>query len=297
LVRAADIWIDNYPPRVAKRLGLTPNELLRLNPELVALTITGYSGERVDEPGYDIMIQAESGLMGITGPAAGAPHKTGVAIVDVLTGLMAANGVLAALFRRERRGKGARLAISLHQTALYSLVNVATNYLVSGEPSARWGNAHANIVPYQDFQLADRSVIIGVGNDRQFHRLCKLLHIQDPALTELDNRGRVQQRDRVLDAIRQKLSGQKADPLLKRLREAQIPAAPILRPDEALARVPTWNAQSLLAVEHPTVGTVKLVANPLTGAGIREQHQAPPQLDEGGRELAECWLKNPMWRG
>ena len=129
LVEVADVVIDNFPPAVRARLGLMPEHLKVFNQRLITLSITGYRGRRAETPGYDVMIQAESGLMGITGPPEGEPYKVGVALVDVLTGMLAANGILAGLFRRERTGQGANLAISLFQTALLSLINVATGFL------------------------------------------------------------------------------------------------------------------------------------------------------------------------
>lgn len=290
LVERADVVIDNFTPRVRRRFALEPERLHERKPDLITLGISGYRGARAEEAGYDIMIQAESGLMGITGPEEGPPYKLGVAVVDVLTGMMAANGVLAALFRRQRTGAGASLSISLYQTALWSLVNVATNHLVSGEPSRRWGNQHANIVPYQDFALADGTMIIGVGNDRQFKRLCDLLGITDPRLRGMDNATRLARRDEVIPIIAEKLADRRSGELLAALKREGIPAAPILRPDEALTRVQAWDPGAILALEHETLGTVRLPDTPLTGAGIRTHHGPPPRLNEGGEALEARWL-------
>jgi crotonobetainyl-CoA:carnitine CoA-transferase CaiB-like acyl-CoA transferase len=137
LVGAADVLLHNCLPPAARRLGIDPPALERVHPRLVALGITGYAGARRDEPGYDLALQAEAGWIGMTGPPE-SPFKVGVAVVDVLTGLMAAIGIQAALLRRARTGEGAVLSLSLYRTALFSLVNVATNHLVSGQPTRRW---------------------------------------------------------------------------------------------------------------------------------------------------------------
>ncbi len=297
LIRVADIVIDNYPPPVRQRLGLDPARLHLLNPAIVAVNITGYRGSRSDEPGYDIMIQAESGLMGITGPEEGPGYKVGVAVVDVLTGLMAANGMLAGLYRAARTGQGADLSISLFQTALLSLVNVATNHLVSGRRSRRWGNAHANIVPYQHFQLADRAIIIGCGNDAQFRRLCALLAIDDPELMASDNAWRIEHRERVVPLLAELLATRQSDEVLAALKAERIPCAPILNPAEALSQVRRWDGEALLALRHDQLGELELIANPLRGEGMRQSHTSPPLLDEGGAALAERWLAAPRTAG
>lgn len=294
LVMAADVVVDNFPPGARQRLKVDSKTLRALKPSLVTASITGYRGSRKDEPGYDVMIQAESGLMGVTGPAEGHAHKTGVAIVDVLTGMMTSNGILAALLRRFRSGQGASLEISLYQTALLSLVNVATNYLVSGKKSARWGNAHANIVPYQDFETADGTVIIGAGNQRQFLRLCDLLDIDDPAVRASDNASRVANRERILNAIATKIQARDSQSLLASLKQAGIPCAPILNPAEALQAVQKWDDQAILALRHDQLGSVGSINNPIVADGMREQHSPPPLLNQDGEERALQWLsKSP----
>ncbi len=291
LVEKADVVVDNFPPKVRVRLGLGQAELKALNPSVVTMSITGYAGTRVHEAGYDVMIQAEAGLMAITGPEKGAEYKTGVALVDVLTGTMAVNGILAALFRKERKGIGAHLSISLYQTALISLINVATSHLVSGRPASRWGNRHPNIVPYQVFKLKDRAVILGAANDKQFRRLCKLLGICDPKTQSLSNAERVAKRDELVIKLSDKLKSWDSETLGLRLKEAQIPMAPILKPEEALRQAEKWNPDALIAVNHQELGSMTLVGSPLVGDGMRKPHLAPPSLNERGREFAEIWLR------
>jgi crotonobetainyl-CoA:carnitine CoA-transferase CaiB-like acyl-CoA transferase len=232
----------------------------------------------------------------MTGPPGGSPgggYKVGVAAVDVLTGMMAANGIQAALLRRARTGLGAALEISLYRTALFSLLNVATNHLVSGDVTRRWGNAHPNLVPYQSFEAADGPLVLGVGNDAQFARLCDLLGIADEALRGLDNAGRLRRRDEVAAAVAGAVAHRRAGELVAALRAAGIPAAPLRSPEEALADVARWDAGALVAIEHPRLGVVRGVAPPLEGRGVPAVLRPPPLPGEGGEELAARWLARP----
>jgi crotonobetainyl-CoA:carnitine CoA-transferase CaiB-like acyl-CoA transferase len=292
LLARADVLIHNYLPRTAARLGLEDATLRTSWPRLVVLAITGYAGSRRHEPGYDLALQAEGGWIGMTGPP-GPPeagYKAGVAVVDLLTGLMAANGVQAALLRRARTGEGATIALSLQRTALFSLLNVATNHFVSGEPTRRWGNQHPNLVPYQLFAAADGAFVLGVGNDAQFARLCDLLALDDAALRALDHRGRLSRRAEVVAAVAAAVAPRAAGELVAALRAAGIPAAPLLMPHEALAAAAVTDPGALLAIAHPELGEVRLPAPPLEGDGVRHEHRPPPLLGEGGEEMAARWL-------
>ena len=290
LADRADVIIDNFTGPVRARLGLEPERFKRAAAQPVIMNIRGYRGQRADEPGYDLLIQAESGLMAITGPEDGPPYKVGVALVDVLTGMMAANGILAALFRRERSGKGAVLSVSLFQTALFSMINVCANVLVTGRPSRRWGNAHPNIVPYQAYACADRSIIIAVGTDAQYGRLCRTLAIDDPDLIAWRNVERVGHREQLNRVLGEAIRAWPSQKLLAALKKEGVPSGPILRPDEALAKAGAWDPSAILTVEHRALGAMRLVGNPLTGNGIRTDHQPPPQRDEGGQAMADRWL-------
>jgi crotonobetainyl-CoA:carnitine CoA-transferase CaiB-like acyl-CoA transferase len=292
LLGAADALVHNLRPAAARRLGLDPAALRDRLPRLVSVGILGYGGSRRDEPGYDLAVQAESGWIAMTGPP-GPPeggYKAGVAVVDVLTGTMAANALLAGLLRRCRTGQGAALAVSLYRTALFSLVNVATNHLVSGRPTRRWGNAHPNLVPYQAFAAADGPLVLGVGNDAQFRRLLELLRIATADLLALDNAGRLAERETVVDAVARAVAGRHRDELVTALRARGIPAAPLRTPEEALADVARWDPGALVAVAHPRLGTMRGVASPCEGDGVPSASAAPPLLDEGGEDLAARWL-------
>ncbi len=203
---------------------------------------------------------------------------------------MAANGVQAALLRRARTGRGAVISLSLHRTALFSLINVATNHLVSGEPTRRWGNQHPNLVPYQVFAAADGEMVLGVGNEAQYARLCELLAIDDPELRALDHRGRLTRRTEVVAAVAAAVAKRQFAELVAALRAAGIPAAPLLMPHETLAAVAATDAGALVAIAHPQLGEVRLPAPPLEGDGVRSEHTAPPLLGEGGEAMAARWL-------
>jgi len=289
LIAVADVLLHNTLPGSARRLGIDDESLAARFPALVALAVRGYPGARATEPGYDLAVQAEAGWMAMTGPAEHG-YKVGVAVVDVLTGLMAANGIQAALLRRARTGEGARLTVSLFRTALFSLVNVATNHLAGGGATRRWGNQHPNLVPYQSFDAADRPLVIGVGNDAQFQRLCALLDIADPALRSLDNAGRLRRRVDVVAAVAAAVRSRFAGELVAALRAAGIPAAPLLAPEEALAAAPAFDPGAVLAIAHPQVGTIRLPAPPVESDGVRVAHRPPPLPGEGGEELATAWL-------
>ncbi|MEZ4636251.1 MAG: CaiB/BaiF CoA-transferase family protein [Caldilineaceae bacterium] len=177
MVQQADVLIENFKVGTMARLGLGYDDLRQINPGLIYCAITGYgqSGPYHERPGYDTVIQAQGGVMSITGPAEDEPFKVGVAIVDVTAGMHAVISILAALHHRARSGQGQFIDIALFDAQLGWLVNVAGSYLVSGESPARYGNAHATIVPYQTFATADGHLMLAVGNDRQFASLCGVL--------------------------------------------------------------------------------------------------------------------------
>lgn len=177
LAEQSQIVIENFKPGTMAAFGLGYADLSAINPALVYGSITGYgqTGLYIDRPGYDFVIQGQSGLMSITGPADGEPYKVGVAISDVIAGLFAASSLLAALRHAEQTGQGQHVDIALLDTFLAALVNVASSALITGQAPARYGNAHPNIVPYQTFRASDREFTLAVGNDRQFAALCLLV--------------------------------------------------------------------------------------------------------------------------
>ncbi len=236
LAEGADVVVENFKPGALARAGLAAELARKTNPGLVWCTISGF-GEGSARPGYDFVAQAESGWMSITGEPGGAPMKHGVALVDVLVGKDAAIAVLAALVERGRTGRGRTVHVSLKQTAEAALVNVAQNALVSQRAPARWGNAHANLVPYQLFETGDRPVVIAVGNDAQWSACASALGLDllaaDPALRT--NAGRLAARERVVSAIAERLRGAPAARWLAALEGAGVPCGVVRSVPEVLA--------------------------------------------------------------
>lgn len=231
LAAESHIVVENFKPGEMARFGLSYADLRQINPALVYCSITGFgqTGPYRDQPGYDYAIQAMSGLMSITGPVEGESYKVGVAISDVVTGLFALSSILAALRHSERTGEGQQIDIALLDSQIAALVNVASNYLVSGQPPQRFGNQHPNIVPYQTFRAADGEFVLAVGNDRQFGQLCTLL--ERPDLRDdpryATNPARVANRDSLIPTLQALFLHQPAKTWVDALLNSGIPAAPI----------------------------------------------------------------------
>lgn len=267
LASEADVVVDNFPRGSLERLGIHPKRLLVEYPQLIWCTITGFGAES-DRPGYDFVVQAESGWMAITGEPGGEPMKVGVALADVIAGKDAAIAILAALTARHR-GQDAHarhLVLSLAHSAVAALVNVAQNALLSGQESARWGNAHPNLVPYQLFDATDRPIVIAVGSDAQFIACARALGLD--ALASDDryrtNAGRLAQRDAVVGAIRERVRTQPAAHWLLALDAAGVPCGVVKPVLEALREV---DASPLTGVAPMAPGAVR---------------RTPPLLDEHG---------------
>ena len=273
LVAEADVVVDNFRRGTLERMGLDPDELRERYPALVWLTVTGF-GPASDRPGYDYVVQAESGWMAITGAADGAPMKAGVALADVITGKDAATAILAALVARARTGRGARLHVALAASATAALVNVAQNVLVTGRDAARWGNAHPNLVPYELFDASDRPLVIAVGNDAQWRSLARVLSLDalaaDPALAT--NAGRLAQRERVVRAVGERVRERPAAEWQRALDAAGVPCGVVRTVLEALRDV---DASPRTGVASPVGGAVRF---------------PPPRLDEQGASIrARGW--------
>lgn len=207
LAQKSDVLIENFKVGTAARFNLDYQTLRPINPGLIYCSITGYgqTGPHKHKPGYDFIIQAEGGLMSISGPPKGPPSKVGVAIVDITTGLFAANAILAALHQRNRSGQGDYIDIALLDLQIAWLANVGQNYLVTEEPPTRYGNAHPNIVPYEVFPTSDGYIALGIGNDTQFKRFCDA--ISRASLSEEEryrtNAGRVRHRETLVPILQQ----------------------------------------------------------------------------------------------
>ncbi len=256
LAASADVVVENFRPGALGKRGLDPRRLRHDNPRLVWCTITGFGPDSA-RPGYDFVVQAESGWMSITGERDGAPMKHGVALADVLAGKDAAIAILAALVARQRTGAGRHLHISLEASAEAALINVAHNTLVSERPPVRWGNAHANLVPYQLFDAADRALVIAVGSDAQWSACARALGLD--ALADDDtlrsNAGRLAARDRVVTAIATRLRTAPAASWIARLDAAGVPCGVVRAVPEVLAGI---EASALTGMPPSIPGTVRL---------------------------------------
>jgi crotonobetainyl-CoA:carnitine CoA-transferase CaiB-like acyl-CoA transferase len=246
LVRRADVLVENFKAGTMQRLQLGYETLRVINSGLIYCAITGYGydGPYRERPGYDTVIQAQSGLMSITGPVDGPPSKVGVAITDLLAGMYAVSAILAALHHRTRTGDGQFVDIALFDAQLGSLANVASSYLVSKESPARHGNAHSTIVPYQPFATANGTLMLAVGNDRQFAALCRVLDHEEWATDERfrTNPQRVRHRTDLVPLLEAAFSTATTEAWEARLLAAGVPCGPVndipiaLADDQAQAR-------------------------------------------------------------
>jgi formyl-CoA transferase len=283
LARRSDVLVENFLPGTLDAWGLGYEALAQANPGLVYCSITGFgqTGPRRDEPGYDIMIQAQAGVMSFTGEEHGAPMKVGVAISDITAGMFACQAILAALFGRTKTGRGDRLDIALFDATIAWLANVGENYLVSGEVPQRRGTAHPNIVPYQAFEAADGALIIAVGNDGQFKKFCDLLQRSDLARDSrfATNAARVEHRAALIPQLAELVRRCSVAEWLERLSAAGIPCGPVNTLDRVFSDPQTAARRMLIEVPHPTIGPLKLAGSPLKfGAAEPMPLGAPPRL-------------------
>ncbi|GAB4389501.1 CaiB/BaiF CoA transferase family protein [Albidovulum sp.] len=239
LVRDADVLIENFKVGGLKKYGLDYDSLAAINPRLIYLSITGFGqdGPYAARPGYDFIVQGMCGLMSVTGDPDGHPQKVGVALTDIFTGIYGVTAVLAALHQRQRTGRGQHIDMSLLDVGTAIMSNQALNYLVSGQPPVRLGNSHPNIVPYSTFDCADGWIIIAVGNDGQFRRLCELLGMaeiaDDPRFAT--NPERVTHRAELTRLITERTVKRPKADLLAACEKAGVPAGPINHMDEVFA--------------------------------------------------------------
>ena len=285
LCEGADVVIENFKLGGADRLGVGYEQVRERNPRVVYCSITGFGSSREPRgrPGYDFVAQAESGLMSITGPEDGPPYKVGVALVDVLAGLHAAAAVLAAL----HGGEGARIEVPLLDSGLAGLVNVAQNALVTGREPERHGNAHPNIVPYEDFETASGRIAIAAANDGLFRALCGALELEELGRDErfATNAARVENRRELIPLLRERLRERPAEEWVERLDAAGVPVGKVRTVPDALAAAAASGRPATLRVEHPSAGPLDLVASPIWGATDPADTAPPPLLGEHTAEV------------
>lgn len=290
LALKSDVVVENFRLGTMEKWGLGYDELSAHKPDLVYCQISGYgrTGPDAHLPGYDYVIQGVGGIMSITGEANGPPMKVGVAIVDLTAGMFALSAILAALRVRDLTGQGQRIDMSLLDSHLAWLGNVGSNYLLSGEIPARYGNAHPNIVPYQAFATADGWVVVAVGNDGQWRRFCEAIErpdlLDDPRFAT--NAERIAWRDTLCPLLQEVLTARRSAEWLSLFEKADVPAGPVNSVDCAL-NMPQVEAREMVQeVAHPTLGPLRMVASPLklesTPPTIRRH---PPLLGEHTLEV------------
>ena len=290
LVRKADVVVENFKLGTLEKWGITNAWLEKNAPRVIRCSITGYgsSGPDAALPGYDFILQAESGLMSICGEAEGTPTKYGVAIVDVVTGLYACNVILAALAARDRTGRGQHVEVCLYDSGIAMLINVASNYLVSGKDARRFGNGHPNVVPYTTYPTADGLIAVAVGNDGQFARFADAVgHAEwarDARFTK--NPDRVANREALDAMIAPALKREMSAAWIAKLRAAGVPCGPINSVAEALNDPHTLARNMVRAVKHPTAGELRMVGIPFRMSGTPESiRRAPPLLGQHTEEV------------
>jgi formyl-CoA transferase len=290
LIRRSDVLVENFRPGTLARYSLEYASAAAINPDLVYCSITGFgqTGPLRDKPGYDFMIQAMGGLMSVTGDPQGEPMKVGVAVADLFAGQNAVIAILAALQARTRTGRGQHLDIALFDSQVSMLANVASNYLISGNLPGRYGNSHANIVPYQAFQGRDAWFVIAVGNDKQFERLCVVIgkpELAGEAQFRLNSQ-RVQKRDELLPVLKPIFLQRPVSEWLALLETAGIPCGPINPLDNVFSLPQIAAREMVIHIEHPEIEDLQLVGSPLKFSGTPVEYKRhPPKLGEHTGEV------------
>lgn len=297
LLQETDILIQNFKVGGLEKYGLDYDSLKDDYPHLIYAAITGFgqTGPMASEPGYDFLAQAMSGLMACTGEPDGKPMKAGVALSDIMTGMMAGIGILSALQSRNVTGKGQCVDVSLLDTTLASLTNVAQYYLTSGKTAPRLGNAHSTIVPYQAFEAEDGFIIIAVGNDSQFKRLCKVLEQEDWPDDErfATNSARVQNRDDLVPMIKEIIAGKTMQDWIDALHEADVPCGPVNEMDMVFDHEQVQARGMEIKMDHLYGGNpISLVGSPLKLSGTPVSYKtAPPVCGQHTQEILKSHLQ------
>ena len=280
LIRKSDVLVENFKAGTLEKWGFG-NEWLTANaPRVIRCSVTGYgaSGPKGGLPGYDFILQAESGLMSITGAPGGEPTKHGVALVDFCTGLLASNSVLGALAARERTGRGQHVEVSLYETGLFMLVNVASNYLAAGREAGRFGNGHPSIVPYTTYPTRDGMMAVAVGNDGQFAKFAHAIGRSEWAADQryIKNKDRVAHREALDGMIADTLKTDDAEAWELKLKAAGVPCGRINSVKQALDAPHTAARKMVETVEHSTIGPLRLIGTPFKFDGTPTAIRRPP---------------------
>ncbi|HSF20344.1 MAG TPA: CoA transferase [Vicinamibacteria bacterium] len=284
LLPSADVLVENFRPGTMDRLGLGYDQLRDRHPGLVYCSISGFgqTGPLRERPGYDAVMQGEGGWMALTGEPDGMPMKVGVSLADIFTGMMASEGILAALFNRERTGRGERIDVALFDSVMATLCYQAQGYLMTGELPKRLGNRHSSLTPYETFPTADGHVIVGVGNDALWKRFCVALGCPELDVPELEkNASRVARREELAQRLESLFLSKTTDEWIDLIGRAGIPVGRVRNVAEVFESPQVEGRKMRIEVEHSKLGRLPLTGNPikLTQAGEREL-EAPPVLGE-----------------
>lgn len=293
LIGRSDVVIENFRAGVMERFGLGYDEVAAHHPSVVYCSIPAFSDDDGQErPGYDLMMQAFSGFMSLTGEEGRPPVRIGVAVLDVIAGLFAATGILSALRERDSTGNGTRVTVSLFDATLAALVNQAANHLIGGAVPGRHGSSHPNIVPYEAFETRDRPLVLAAGNDKLFRLTCEAVGdadlAQDPRFAT--NASRVEHREELVTRLQEAFHREGVDVWLDRLHAVGVPCAPVRDLGEVFA-----SPEGLAMVDElddPIRGLVRTVASPLQFGSGEERHRPaahtpPPRLGEHDRTIRE----------
>ncbi len=304
LLDRADVFITNNPRSASlERLGLDPRTLLGANPRLVHAAISGYghSGPKAGRPGYDLIAQGEAGLMALTGGPDDPPMRFPTAMADISAGIYSLIGILVALYDRDRRGgsaEGQAIDVALVDSQVAWLANIGGSYLATGERPAKIGNLHPTITPYQPMQARDGSLIVAVGTERLWRRFCQVLGVEETLMEDerfASNPARNRHREELIPRLEERLATRDAVDWVEELVAAEVPAGPIHYPDQALASEQVRARGMIVELEHPLLGLVRSIGNPIhmsaTGPSYRRH---PPRLGEHNDEIrAELAAERP----
>jgi crotonobetainyl-CoA:carnitine CoA-transferase CaiB-like acyl-CoA transferase len=284
LAAESDVIVENFRPGLMDELGLGYEQLREENPSLIYCSITGFGAQASELPGYDLLVQALGGLMSITGPADGHPHKVGVALVDVLAGLFATIGIMAALAHRGTSGEGQRVEVDLLSSLLSAMVNQSAAYTAAGVVPERMGNRHPSIAPYEPLACAGGELVVAVGNDRQFASLCAVLGVselaQDARFT--DNAKRVAHREALVAELESRLAERPASEWAAELTEARVPAGVVNDIAGAFRLAESIGLDPLISLPRQDGTVVRLPRNPIRLSATPPSYRtAPPDLPDG----------------
>lgn len=291
LALEADILVENFKPGGLDKYGLDAASLAELNPRLIYCSISGYghASPLRDLAGYDYVLQAEGGLMSVTGEVDGAPIKVGVAVVDLFTGMAAVQAILAAYIARDRDGLGQHIDMALFDSQLAMLANVGAAYLAHGEEPGRYGAGHPAIVPYQTFEASDGWIVVAAGNDRQFTALCDRVLELEGVATDLRfaaNSGRVRNREALLAILEPAFRAQPSEHWIARMKAVQVPCGQVRSVGQALTSPEATARDMVRTVEHAKVGSMRIVGSPLKLSRTPViEPTAPPALGQHTAEV------------